>query len=199
MLAAAAKGSDHPRSAYARNALYLRHFDRISAMVARAKRIVAIMWDIDRSIEAEDVVQQTFLIFCDLLDTWNGNSQEETFLSYIARLLPSHATHFVRDTLHYRARTRVLRQQPLESTIGNEAEFEDMLVAQLQSNISWADQTRDLPEQSNRWVTLRYNLGLTTVQIALLSGVSPRTVDRHLKAALTQMRNDLQSIWENCA
>lgn len=200
MLTSAAKGGDRE----ARNALYLRHFHCINAMVARAKRIVAIVWHTDSSMEAQDVVQQTFLIFCDLLDNWHGNPQKEPFLSYLARLMPSHATHFVRDTLHYRATTRVglassqfhASQQPVES---NQAQFEDLLDAQLQSNISWAHHTRNLTEQSNRWITLRYNLGLGSGQIADLCGVSRRTVDRELKAAITQMRHEIQSGWENCA
>ena len=214
MLASAAKGGDHPHSVHARNALYLRHFHSINAMLARAKRIVAIVSDTDSSIEAQDVVQQSFLIFCHLLDTWNGSPGEETFLSYLARLMPSHASHFVRDTLHYRARKLVRRsadwalsnsdcqpqfQQTIEGLVGHQAEFENALDAEVQSKIFWSEQTRNLTQLSKRWITLRYSLGLSSVEIADLCGVSPRTVDRELKAALTQIRHQLQSTWENCA
>ena len=217
MLALAAKSSDHPHSALARNALYLRHFDRISAMAARAKRIVAMMSDTDRSMEMEDVDQQTFLIFCHLLDNWNGNSEEESFLSYLARHMPSHASHYVRDTLHYRVKRRVggvgLRliassnsssqfrtsPQPVESAVDDQAEFEDVLDAQIESAIFWAYHTSSLTPQSNRCITLRYSHGLTSAQIADLCGVSRRTVDRELKAAITQIRHELLSTWENCA
>jgi RNA polymerase sigma factor (sigma-70 family) len=200
MLALAAKGGDHPHCVHARNALYLRHLSSINAMLTRAKRIVAAMWATDRSLEVDDVVQQTFLIFCDLLDNWHGNPKQEPFLSYLSRLMPSHASHFVRDTLHYRAKTRVIghsSRQPVESAVDNQAEFDDDSDAIERSNY-WSPVSGH-SSQSSRWITLRYTLGLTTAQIADLCGVSPRTVDRHLKAAITQMRHELQSGWEDCA
>ena len=200
-LASAAKGGDRE----ARNTLYMRHFPSIYPMLAPANRLLATVSGTDNSIEPQDVVQHSFLIFCNLLESWHGNSQEEPFLSYLVRHIPSHASHYVRDTLHYRAIRRVVSypgQQPLESAagvVGHEAEFVNPLDAEVQSNISWAEHTRNLTQQSNRWITLRYSLGLTTAQIADLCGVSPRTVHRHLKAALTKMRQQLQSTWENCA
>jgi predicted transcriptional regulator len=88
-------------------------------------------------------------------------------------------------------------RQPVETAVYNLAEFNYDPDAIEQSNY-WSLATGP-SSQSNRWITLRYTFGLTTAQIADLCGVSPRTVDRHLKAAITQMRHELQSGWENCA
>lgn len=172
LLTAAKKGDRD-----ARNTLYLRYYIRIGAMVGRAKRIVALASDTDRSIESEDVVQQTFLIFCDLLDNWTP--AHGPFVTYLARLLPSQANHFVRDALHHRAKARVVNAQ---DTGREHDQFERSMEQQVHSNLLWAEHTRNLQDPTRRWITLRYNYGLTTSQIATLSGLSPRTVDRQLRA-----------------
>ena len=278
MLALAAKQGGQE----ARNALYLRHLHSINPhMLAPANRLLSIISEIDSSIEREDVSQQAFLIFCHLLDSWHGNPDEEPFLSYLARLLPSHVTHFVRDTLHYRARKRVPfasaqfrdeeSRQPVEH---HQPQFGHLLNPQIENNIfselgmkpedpedEWEINSRSIPlrdveegearvpftennqqvegnqsvidrkywpvskppttssaelgiaeqpmpmpthtlsltEQMKRSIILRYNFGLTTAQIADLCGLSKRTVDRHLKAALTQIRHHILSTWEDCA
>src|SRR5687768_13225106 len=100
-LAILARGGDRE----ARNALYLHHFDLIKSKVGGARHMVADVSKVDQSIQANDIDQQTFLLFCNLLDRWQ---QGEPFHTYLERLLPSQASHFVRDYLHYRSHIEIV-------------------------------------------------------------------------------------------
>jgi RNA polymerase sigma factor (sigma-70 family) len=195
-LAEAAKGGDRE----ARNTLFMRHRDRIKKLCYRGSRTAARFSEGARSITGEDVEQQAFLIFCELLETWDA-SYGVPFSDYLREKMPWKAVHYVRASLHYRARRRVLRLiAPLESgDIGPESAEAAQSLEDVEDRDAWAEQTDALDKEWKRLIKMRYEQGLTGREIAALRGCSARKVSRELRAATDALREQLQDGWEGCA
>ena len=209
-LALAAKGGDRE----ARNTLYLRHSSSIDAMLGPAVLVLSDLSSIDTSLQKDDLTQQAFLIFCHLLDRWDGDPSHEPFLSYVARVFPSRAAHFVRDKLHARARgwgqphkrdCSLFRHHsnpgdPQAFVAGqNHAQHAHPSEEAIDADLAWHRQIAGLDPHSRTLLTLHFYLGLSPAQIADLSGLSTRTIRRHINAAIRRLRNQFLSPWQDCA
>lgn len=194
-LARAAKGGDKE----ARNILFLRHMGRFQQLTITAKRIAASQAHRDGSIEACDVDQQLFIIFCDLLDSWQ---QERTpFIPYVIRNMGWDALHYVREVTRYRSKAALGREDSQAERRDDVMMLEDGDNAhiEVESRVDWATHTAQLKPSWKRLVAMRFAEGMSSGQIAALNGCSRRTVNRELRAAMQQILQKLQEDWEECA
>jgi RNA polymerase sigma factor (sigma-70 family) len=194
-LAWAARGGDRE----ARNSLFLKYRARINRLALPAKRMAARIAPDDMSIEPEDVEQQAFLVFCELLEQWEPG--RAPFGVYLASVMQWRLGHYVREATHSR-RKRVIRQrhdgddeaaEPPAKSIG---EMMDARLEEVESRETWAERTRSVSKEGKHLLNLRFAEGLSTRQIAALSGRTKRTVNRGLRAAMSEVRKSLQ---EECA
>ncbi|HYP41015.1 MAG TPA: sigma-70 family RNA polymerase sigma factor [Chloroflexia bacterium] len=193
-LAWAAKGGDRE----ARNSLFLKYQVRIKRLALPAKRMAARIAPDDMSIEPEDVEQQAFLIFCELLEQWEPG--RAPFAVYLTNVMQWRLGHYVREATHSR-RKRAMRPsrdgdeaaEPSAKSIG---ELMDARLEEVESREAWHERTKSVSKEGKHWLTLRFAEGLSTRQIAALSGRTKRTVNRGLRAAMSEVRKSLQ---EECA
>jgi|GEM_PF-5992869 len=182
----------------ARNALFLRHMERFQQLAIPAKRIVSSQSQRDRSIDTVDVDQQLFIIFCDLLDSWQ--KERTPFIPYVISNMGWRALHYVREVTRYRSKTVLEREDAQER---NETvmtlEDGDNAHVEVESRVDWAAQTAQLKPSWKRLVALRFAEGMSSGQIAALNGCSRRTVNRELRAAMQLILQKLQEDWEECA
>ncbi|HEX9987615.1 MAG TPA: sigma-70 family RNA polymerase sigma factor [Chloroflexia bacterium] len=194
-LAWAARGGDRE----ARNSLFLTYRARINRMALPAKRMAARIAPDDISIEPEDVEQQAFLVFCELLEHWEPS--RAPFAVYLAKVMQWRLGHYVREATHSR-RKRGIRSRhhgedeaaepPAKSTYA----LMDARLEEVESREAWDERTRSVSKEAKHWLNLRFAEGLSTRQIAALSGRSKRTVNRGLRAAMSEVRRSLE---EECA
>lgn len=178
----------------ARNVLFLRHEQRFQRLVAPVKRLVAKWSYGDKSIAPEDVDQQLFLIFCELLDSWDR--ARTPFISYATSMVRWHAFHFVRASFHARARVRVEHEASHEAWLDVLNEQEVSTPEEIDTTPVWRDYTSKLKPDWKRWVELRFEQGMSSVQIATVSGCSRRTIDRELRAAVHSMLTSIRETWQ---
>jgi RNA polymerase sigma factor (sigma-70 family) len=194
-LAWAAKGGDRE----ARNSLFLKYRARINRLALPAKRMAARIAPDDMSIEPEDVEQQAFLVFCELLEQWEPS--RAPLAVYLASVMQWRLSHFVREATHSR-RKRLKRQrhdggeEAASSPAKNIGGMMDARLEEVESREAWDARTRSVSKEARHWLNLRFAEGLSTRQIAALSGRSKRTVNRGLLAAMSEVRKNLQ---EECA
>lgn len=201
-LAEAAKGGDRE----ARNALFMRHRELIGKLCRVGKNVAAQHAHGAGPLTAEDVDQQAFLIFCDLLASWEP--AKAPFVEYLRKVMPWSALHYVRRSLRYRARRKVVRLRLVEpteeetretgETAPPSAEAEQSLL-DAEDRAAWDEETEGLGEEWRRIIKMRYEQGLTTGEIAVLRGYSPRSINRELRAATDALRERIQDRWEDCS
>ena len=195
MLVVAARKGDKE----ARNALFMRHRNVIAKLCRKGAHMARSLSKRDGSITGEDVEQQAFLIFCDLLAGWE-ESFGTSFERYLKKTLPWEAVHYVRSATHYRSKRQV-RRIPAPSTAGEEdvASMEAMQeLDEVEDRADWDEQTGTLEHDLRRIIKMRYEQGLSSREIASLQGYSPRKVNRDLRAAKDALRQKLQDEWEDC-
>ncbi len=184
----------------ARNALFMRCRERIKMLCLKGKQMAISFPESDVSITGEDVEQQAFLIFCDLLEGWDV-SCGVSFQAYLRKMMPWEAVHFVRSSTHYRA-SRKVRRIPTHFETGEidlqSIEAEQSL-EEIEDRVAWDDHTEALDDEWRRLIKMRYEQGLTRGEIAALRGYSPRTVNRELRAATDALREKIQDDREGCA
>lgn len=192
-LARAAKTGDRE----ARNALYLQLLPLIMSKGQFAARVLAR--DGGGALLAEDLEQQAFLIFCDLLDVWEP--ERAPFVPYLKRKIAWRLLHFVRRSLHYRSRVRFVAlpsdRESLELAAGPASEG-DTGEARVERAAGWKERTEHL---ETRWrETLRQHFieELSSRQIADLKGASARTANRELRAALKAARARAEDEMDGC-
>jgi RNA polymerase sigma factor (sigma-70 family) len=178
----------------------MRHRERITKLCYRGRHTAARFSGGDGSISEEDVEQQAFLIFCELLEAWD-TGYGVPFRDYLREKMPWKAIHYVRSSLHYRAQRKVLRLiSPLESgDTGPESPEAARALADVEDRDAWAEQTDVLDGEWKRLIKMRYEQGLSGREIAALRGYSARKVNRELRAATDALREQLQDGWEGCA
>jgi RNA polymerase sigma factor (sigma-70 family) len=188
----------------ARNDLYFRHRRRIGRMAGRVKSLLGTLAGGDMSIEAQDLDQQAFLVFCDLLDKWNP--ARAPFAAYLSSVLDLRLSHYVRDSTHRRARTKVTRlPQPWTAEaeglpVGEPADSPlERFLSELESTDAWVEHTRALAAPLQRCLSLRFEHELSTGEVAAVVGRSTRSVNRHLRAAMARYMENLEEEWESCA
>ncbi len=188
-LARAAKAGDRA----ARNALFMRLQPDVRARSFEVKRRVG------RSdggpIEPEDVDQQAFIIFCELLEEWEPGRLR--FASYLRAKVGWRILHYVRGTLHYRARVKTVRfdgeREKVEAQPGGEE-----AQAPVEEKIGWEERTEGLDRRWREVLRQRFEEELSSKEIAALGGRSSRTVNRDLRTALRLVRERVEEEWEGC-
>ncbi len=188
----------------ARNALFLRHRLHFQKVAIPAKRIVAKWAHKDRSIDPEDVDQQLFIIFCDLLDSWQ--TERTPFIPYAISTMRWQALHYVREALHYRSKLMVAQSRESwpdgsngEGTTEADGRAADSPHAEVESRIAWLGHMAHLKPEWKYWLQLRFVQGMSSSQIAILNGCSRRTVNRELRTAIQAVLATLQEEWVECA
>lgn len=193
-MALAAKGG----SVEARNALYFRCEALVRARCRRARRVAERFADGAGPISGEDVDQQSFILFCDLLDEWRPESA--SFQDYLIRFCGSRAQHYVRRTLGYRNKLRVIRLTPPDEGMQFDppSEAASRQIEQAEHRADWHDQTELLNARWKRLVVMKFEDDLTTGEISVIDGHSRRTVNRDLRSALNAIRAQLEEEWQDC-
>jgi len=184
----------------ARNALFMRYRERIKILCLKGKQMAISFSESDASITGEDVEQQAFLIFCDLLEGWDV-SYGVSFRDYLRKMMPWEAVHYVRSATHYRANHKVRRILTHFETgeIDLQSREAEQSLEEVEDRVAWDDHTEALDDEWRRLIKMRYEQGLTRGEIAALRGYSPRTVNRELRAATDALREKIQDEWEGCA
>jgi RNA polymerase sigma factor (sigma-70 family) len=186
----------------ARAALYLRLQGFMEQQCAAAKRLLAKVEQarggVGGPIEADDLDQQLFLIFCSLLEDWEP--ERGRFMTYLGCTIGWRAQRYVRDTLHMRSRRVVLVRASQIRRRNTEGEAPGAPLGfgedEVLSSEAWQELTAQLREDWKRFVDLRFYEDLSSGRIARIAHCSERTVNRHLKSALDQIRSHLTDEWE---
>lgn len=193
-----------------RNALFMEHYALISRLGRSARRL---LWSAhtDRALQSGDIDQQAFIEFCALLDEWQPG--QVPFMAYLATMLPWRLLHYVRRSLHYRSRARLVPlptvQSGEETADDDNAQTEEGMefaddgaqhnITRIESSDTWKYHTDPLEDGLREAVRLRYGLGLSSREIASMRGCSRRTIDRELRAAISAIKRKIEDEWENCS
>ncbi|MEO8287381.1 MAG: sigma-70 family RNA polymerase sigma factor [Chloroflexota bacterium] len=191
-LALAAKQGDRE----ARNALFMRLRAKISRCTATSKHKLARLEQGPTYLEPEDLDQEAFIIFCDLIDSWQP--QRAPFVPYALKMLRWRQHDIVRAGLSYRRkRLRVVRlPEPAYSEAAEhlvETQTPETLV---EGTEEWNALLAQLQDDWRRFVELKFYRDFTTSRIASESNCSARTVDRSIRFALDLLRLNQQELWE---
>ncbi|HKP53308.1 MAG TPA: sigma-70 family RNA polymerase sigma factor [Chloroflexia bacterium] len=182
----------------ARNTLFLRYRELVKGLCSKGKQTAEGLSESDESITGEDVEQQSFLIFCDLLESWDRGFGV-SFKDYLRKMMPWAAVHYVRSSMHYRAKRKV-RRIPTHLERGEtdlQSKEAEQSLEEVEDRVAWDDHTNALDDEWRRLIKMRYELGLSSGEIAALRGYSTRTVNRELRAATDALREKMQD--EDCA
>ncbi len=187
----------------ARNTLFVRQSPLIKKLAGPARKLLRIaVWGgrVNVPIEAEDIDQQAFVAFCDILAAWCPD--RETFVKCLGRRLPWMLRDYVKDAVLGKHRPRhgahLASTRPL-------APFENAEEIYLsganssddgESSVAWGLQVSSLPAPLRLTVQLRFYHDLTSTQIARITGTTQREVNRSLQTAILIMRQELQDDWE---
>lgn len=206
-LAMAAKNGDRE----ARNALYMRQRELIAKRIYPAKRLLGRLVQAQGGaggpLEAEDIDQEAFLIFCRLVEEWQP--QRAPFVPYLAEMISWHAFCFVRSNLHYRSTRVTMRRFPIvvyEQGASSEHEPQQEgsdtsepangAASAVENRESWDALVEQLHEDWQRLIRMKFHEGLSSRQIAARRQCSTRTVNRSLCAALELIRKAVEEQWE---
>ncbi|MEA2575131.1 MAG: sigma factor [Chloroflexia bacterium] len=191
----------------ARNVLFLSQQGLVQILSRRARSLVRSLEARDRSLQPGDIDQQAFVEFCALVEGWQP--EQMPFVAYLRRLLPWRLLHYVRRSLRYRSRLRVLPMSSLRPPGEEHTDergdpgIEDVAtrdkIISIESSDAWKQHTESLDEGMRRAVSLRYGLGFSSREIASIEGRSRRTIDRDLRAAMQQIKRKVQEEWEDCS
>jgi RNA polymerase sigma factor (sigma-70 family) len=194
VLSLEAKGGDRE----ARNILYLRLRGLIAKRVYPAKRLLGrASFGQNGPLDADDIDQEAFVIFCVLLDDWQP--ERTPFVPYMATMMRWHAYRYVRSSLGLRSqRIRLVRFSWLHRIeIGEAISDESPGPAEIaEGTEQWDTLLAQLSDGWRRFVSLKFYEGLSSNQIARASHCSSRTVNRALRAALEVLRQNAQEEWE---
>lgn len=187
-LASAAKGGDRE----ARNTLFIRLSQGIRKQTFPIKR--SISKSEISLVDEDDIDQQAFIIFCDLLEEWDP--RRAPFVPYIMRMMRWRALHYVRRVAGLRNTHRIVHVESSEEG----AEIEEAQLTgpdrEIETREGWRERVDQLREEWRKALNLRFYHDLSSEQIARLSVRSRRTVDRELRAAMLAIRASIQDEWE---
>ncbi len=182
----------------ARNVLYMRHGALIKRLGSYAKKILRIAiysGRVNVIIDGDDIEQQAFVVFCELLASWEP--QSELFMKYLKRRMPWRLREYVHDTLVSRRGDVSQKTLPLEvHGDGDELYLLPRMNDDVDGTTQWGDHIKSLPFDLRATLKLRYYDDLTSAQIADLTGHTRREVDKTLHSAIVILRRELQERWE---
>jgi RNA polymerase sigma factor (sigma-70 family) len=193
-LALAAKEGDKE----ARNNLYFQYERLIKVRCRRARRVADSFLGGSGPITGEDVDQQLFLLFCNLLDTWQPGKL--SFEEHLLKNVGGAARHYVRRCLGYRNRCRVVRftQNGEGVQVEPESEGAASQMDHAEERVVWQGQAEGLDERWKRLIEMKFHDELTTGEISVIDGHSRRTINRHLREAMDAVRAKIEEEWEDC-
>lgn len=176
----------------ARNALFMRKKTLIGSLSWRSKQIAGKTDQGTSAITPDDVEQQAFIIFCDLLHKWDEGRLN--FGDYLRAKMPWRMLHYVRSMTRYRVRKRVMRlTRKIEKRVlewaSPDAEHD---FQEVEDRDAWDEQTEDLTEELRRVILMRYAQELSSREIAEQQGCSSRTVNRQIRTALGSIRRKIE-------
>ncbi|HEY0069117.1 MAG TPA: sigma-70 family RNA polymerase sigma factor [Chloroflexia bacterium] len=188
----------------ARNALFLSQRGLVEVLSRRAKGLVRSFEGRDQSLQPADIDQQAFIEFCALVEEWEPG--QVPFVAYMRRLLPWRLLHYVRRAVRYRSGVRMLPLTSIQASAeaygngpgepGVEDEATRDKIISIESSDAWKQHTESLDEALRRAVGLRYGLGYSSREIASIEGRSRRMIDRDLRAAMRQIKRNIEEEWE---
>lgn len=193
-LARDAKGGDRE----ARNSLYFRYERLLRLRSRRARRIAEGLSKGVGPLLGEDVDQQCFILFCELLDSWEPASGP--FREHLGRGAGWRALHYVRRSLGYRRRRRVVRlaAAELDNQMEPESESAARDLERIEGRVAWQSHAEPLDERWQRLIKMKFDEELTTAEIAVIDGHSRRAVNRELRSAINAVRAQIEEWWEDC-
>jgi len=176
----------------ARNALFMRKRTVIGSLSWKSQQIAGKGSQGPGAITPEDVEQQAFLVFCDLLREWEEARLD--FCDFLRAVMPWRMLHYVRSATRYRLRKRVLRlagniEKRVFEWPSLDAEHDFL---EVDDRDAWDQQTADLSDEWKRIITMRYEQDLPSDEIATREGRSTRTINRHLRAANASIRRKIE-------
>ena len=208
-LALSARDSDR----LSRNLLYLRCAHTIRNRTIPAQRIADKLGASGAPINGEDVEQQCFLIFCQLLETWDPG--RTPFITYLTDSISNAAYTYVRSIQHLRStRIKLVHITPPEASYLPEEDTTDNnplspSAYDLNSRILAVDNTQEifnndfwdtiatyLRDDWARLIRQRFWEDKSSDQIARKTGQSRRNIDRTIQSALATLQVEVSDQWE---
>jgi RNA polymerase sigma factor (sigma-70 family) len=193
-LAREAKAGDRD----ARDRLYFAYERRLRHRSRRARRVAEGLMGGSGPICGEDVDQELFIIFYELLDGWNPD--EMPFEEHLGRHAGWNALRYVRRSFGYRRKARVVRfaEGEAENMVDPVSERDGGELTQAEESLLWRWQTDDLDERWRRMIELRFGQDLSSGEIAIIDGHTRRKVNRNLRSAIDAVRTRIEDGWESC-
>jgi RNA polymerase sigma factor (sigma-70 family) len=165
----------------ARNALYAAFAPRLDHWIRRSQGSCR-RYGVDLAIESEDVAQEAFVVFADLLAAWNGRG---SLSAYVIAYFPwrlSNAIRKLSDSRECRSLDAVPTDFLADGTVA--AEEATALLEALAA---------ELPEREGNVLLLRIRDRCTWPEIANRLGIDKRTAMRDLKRVLAGLRASMGS------
>jgi RNA polymerase sigma factor (sigma-70 family) len=161
------------------NALYAAYLPRLDHWVRRSLGN-CYRTGADPAIEPDDIVQQAYLVFADLMRSWSGGGSLSAYLIAYFPWRLSDAVRHMSDAHVRRSLDGLPSTLLIDGTVAA-----DEAVALLQTLAG------DLPDRQGQVLLLRIRDGLTWVEIARCVGMDRRTVLRDWSRILSQLRSSL--------
>jgi RNA polymerase sigma factor (sigma-70 family) len=161
------------------NTLHAAYAPRLSHWIYRAQRTL-LLYGADRAVEPDDIAQEAFVVFADLIRTWEGDRD-------LSRYLIAYFPWRLRDAVRRMTDVRIDRSLDASSRImlADGSHRADESVALLQALAA------ELPARDGRILLLRIRDGLTWDEVARQSGIERRTALRVWKRLLGELRASL--------
>ncbi len=130
----------------------------------------------------DDVIQETFITL------WNKRETidvKKSFDSYVLTIAKNYALKVLRKRLFNEVDVSKMAIQDLSSTPEQSIDIQ-YYESRIQSSLN------RLPKQPKAVFELKRHQGMSTKQVALELGISPKTVENYMNKALTTLRNELK-------
>ena len=156
------------------------HQDRVRQLVSRL-----LAW----SADAEDVVQEVFLVVLTKLASFQGRSNLSTWLTRIA--LNKCRQHRRRLSVHLRALSGLQARRAWEASAPAGAAMDRETAERIRKAVA------DLPQKYREAVVLRHLQGLSGPEMAKVVGISTAAADARLGRARARLRKALADLEED--
>lgn len=166
----------------ARNALYAAFAPRLDHWVRRAQGS-SRRYGVDQAVESEDIAQQAFIVFADLMHSWNGRG---SISAYVIAYFPWRLSTAIRAMSDSR-QCRPLETMPADLLSDGTFAAEEA-VALLQALAA------GMPEREGQILILRLRDGQTWPEIANRLGINKRTAMRDWKRVLAGLRGSFRPV-----
>jgi hypothetical protein len=186
----------------ARNSLYFEYEDMLKARCGRARWVAEQYLGGAGPIQGEDVDQQSFILFCDLLDTWTPGAV--SFEEHLRRNIGWAALHYVQEALGYRGKGQAARRMT-RFTVGEAgvvvepaSEGAALQMDEAEARIAWEEHAEGLDDRWKRLIEMKFQEELTTGEISVIDGRARRTINRNMRKAVDAVRARIEDEWEAC-